>query len=106
MLNVETTKDACGPIRLRFDGELVIQGIAEMRTELLSALDAIPVGTAIEVDLSEVESVDTTGVQLIMSMLRHVRSRGGNIEVTHHSPSTFHATEVFGLQDVIGVGRM
>jgi len=106
MLSVETPKEKGAPTRLRIYGELVIQGIAEMRPELLRTLDAIPKGTSIEVDLSEVESVDTTGVQLIVAMLRHVHSRGDMIEITHHSPSTFNATEVFGLQDVIGLGRI
>lgn len=106
MVTLEMPPSGSGPARLTLDGELVIQGISELRSKLIETLDGLPGNIPIEVDLSEVESIDTAGVQALVGMLRHVQSRGGYIEITHHSPSTFNATEVFGLQDTLGVGRI
>ena len=61
------------PWELRLAGEMTIFAAAELKQPLLEALAGAP---ALKLDLSRVEELDTSGLQLLMLLAREARSAG------------------------------
>ncbi|MCM5682951.1 STAS domain-containing protein [Schlegelella sp. S2-27] len=79
---------------LRLDGELTICRAAELKPVLLDALQR---ASTLEIDLSSVSEMDSTGVQLLMLVKRHALSTGRELNLTGHSKPV---VEVFELLDL------
>lgn len=79
---------------LGLDGELTIYRAAELKAQLLEALEG---AGALEVDLSGVTEIDSAGVQLLLLARRHAQSLGR--ELTLRAPSAA-VLEVFELLDL------
>jgi anti-sigma B factor antagonist len=80
---------------LRLDGELTIYRAAELKAELLEALEAAP--DALEVDLSGVSEIDSAGVQLLMLAKRRAQAVQRTLRLVGHSAAV---VEVFELLDL------
>lgn len=75
-------------------GEMTIYSAAELKPTLLGALGQ---GDEIEVDLSEVSELDTSGVQLLMLMKREAVVAGKGLMLSGHSPAVLDVFERLGL---------
>ncbi len=69
----------------RIEGELTIYRAAELRAALKDALDGLPAGGALEIDLAEVTEMDSAGVQLLMSARRTARETRRTLRLQGHS---------------------
>lgn len=81
---------------LRIDGELTIYRAAELKAELLAAVEAHP---AVEIDLAGVAEFDTAGVQLLLSAKRAATARDATLRLVGHSTAVL---DVFELMDLSG----
>jgi len=71
-------------------------------TVLTTALDQVlsrPVPRVV-VDLSGVEFCDSTGMNVLLSCLRRVRERGGELEIASPKPAVRKILQVTGLDSV------
>ena len=86
-----------GQASLRLDGELNIYSATEARDQLSAALDA---QSALLLNLSGLEELDTAGVQLLVWLKQEAQRRGKLLSLFAHSPAV---VEVFDLLKVAGL---
>jgi anti-sigma B factor antagonist len=65
---------------LRIEGELDAVSVTDIRTALNSIADGKP--PRVEVDLSALRLIDSSGVGAIVSLFKAVRAYGGNLTTT------------------------
>lgn len=81
-------------LRLHAVGEMTIYSAAELKPALL---EAIGQSNEIEIDLSNVSEMDTSGVQLLMLMKREAVAAGKSMALSGHSPAVLDVFELLGL---------
>ncbi len=86
-------------VSLALAGELTIYRAAELKAELLEAVQR---SVDTEIDLSGVTELDTCGVQLLMLAKRCAQEQGGELRLTGHSPAVLDAFELFDLAGWFG----
>jgi anti-sigma B factor antagonist len=96
---MSSTPNASPAVRLALDGELTIYRAAELKPVLLAALDG---AAQVELDLSAVTEVDTSGVQLLMLAKRTALSRGIALRLAAHSAPVVDAIELLDLAAFFG----
>jgi anti-anti-sigma factor len=84
---------------LRLDGELNIYRAAELKPLLLQALDSAP---QLEIDLSGVTEIDTSGVQLLMLAKRRSQALQRELRLANHSPAVVEVIELLDLAAYFG----
>ena len=84
---------------LRITGELTIYHAAEAKAYLAGELASDP---DLEVDLAEVEELDTAGAQLLLWLKREGKARGVAIPFLHHSPAVLEVLDQLNLAGHFG----
>ncbi len=84
--------EAC--LRLYPEGEMTIYHTATIKAALL---DALAQSHEIELDLSAVSELDTSGVQLLMLMKREAVAAGKALKLSGHSSAVLEVFELLGL---------
>lgn len=79
---------------LRLQGELNIYTAMETKERLLAALAA---GDALDIDLSGVTEMDTSGVQLLILAKREAARQGKRLALSGHSPAAMDLIDLFNL---------
>jgi len=85
--------------RFAIEGDCNIYRAAELKAELLQALQA---GATLELDLSDVSELDTAGVQLLLLAEREARARGGALRLVAASPAADEVLALFDLRSLFG----
>lgn len=92
---------------LHLVGDLDLQAAAELRTWspqlLVQPDDDGTCATVVVVDLTEVPFVDSTGVGAMLSVLRDVRARGGDLVLAGPTSELRHLLGSLGLPAVLQV---
>ncbi|MBQ5947357.1 lipid asymmetry maintenance protein MlaB [Massilia sp. ST3] len=88
--------NATTPRILRIEGELSIYRAAELRQELLAALDG---AAALDIDLSAVTELDSAGVQLLLAAGKSAHAGRKALRLLAPSEAV---REVFALIDLAG----
>lgn len=81
-------------LRLHAAGEMTIYSAAELKPALLGTLGQ---SDEIEIDLSSVSELDTSGVQLLMLLKREAVAAGKGVTLSGHSPAVLDVFELLGL---------
>lgn len=79
---------------LHATGEMTIYDAAELKPALLATLGQ---SDEIEIDLSGISELDTSGVQLLMLMKREAVAAGKKLTLSGHSPAVLDVFELLGL---------
>jgi anti-sigma B factor antagonist len=74
---VESPQPA-GPTRVSLRGELDVSWVDEVRLRVEALSDG---GAEIRLDLSELEFIDSTGISLLITLVKHARQTGGALKV-------------------------
>jgi anti-anti-sigma factor len=77
--------------QLKIEGDMTIYRAVELKQTLLEALEQ---SVALDVDLSGVSEIDTTGVQLLLLAQQLAEERKQTLRLVHHSAAV---REVFDL---------
>lgn len=85
--------------RVDINGELSIFTAAQLRQQLLDALDT---GKDVEVDLSEVNEMDSAGMQIMVAAKREANNRNKQLRFVGHSPAVFDVLELCNLSGHLG----
>jgi anti-sigma B factor antagonist len=85
---------AAAPQVLRIDGELSIYRAAELKPQILQAVEASPV---LEVDLSGVAEFDTAGLQLLLLAKRVAAEKGHTLRLVRHSAAVVDVLQLLDL---------
>jgi anti-sigma B factor antagonist len=80
-------------------GEIDLYTAPRLHSELGAVLvDGMP--TRVVIDMSGVEFCDSTGMNVLLSCLRRVRERGGELEIASPKPAVRKILQVTGLDSV------
>jgi anti-sigma B factor antagonist len=80
-------------------GEIDLYTAPRLHSELAAVLaDGMP--TRIVIDMSGVEFCDSTGMNVLLSLLRRVRERDGELEIASPKPAVRKILQVTGLDAV------
>lgn len=88
---------ADGATVLHVVGEVDLAVVEDLKTAVRSCLAD---STAVEVDLSELEFIDSSGLGALVQLLKEATRDGGSLALTGVRPSTHRLLEVTGLASV------
>jgi len=84
----------------RLSGELTIQNAAAQCQQMREWIDS----GVLAIDLSCVESCDSSGVQILLAARRSVASRGQSLELLHASPAVLEVFGRYALNGLLATG--
>ena len=79
--------------------ELTIYTAAQQKEDLLSQLQA---GQGLEIDLSQVQEIDSSGIQVLMLLKREADEKHKALHLANHSQSVVEAFELLDLAGFFG----
>jgi len=83
------------PTAQRLEGGLSVVEAAQQREHLLALLESQP--GDLDLDLGQIEEVDTAGVQLLLATARSLRERGHQLRLVQVSGAVQQALRTYGL---------
>lgn len=84
---------------LRLDGEMTIHRAAELKPVLLDGLRSA--SAALELDLSDVSEIDSSGVQLLLMLQETARAERREVRLGAISEPVQHVLRLLGLDALI-----
>lgn len=90
-----------GVTRLRVHGRFDI-----CATDAKARLLALCAAPMVELDLGEVEAIDTLGIRLLLLLYRHARAEGRSLRLVACSPAVSHLIELYGLGRAFGLAGL
>ncbi|TDN42354.1 STAS domain-containing protein [Azoarcus indigens] len=91
--------DAEGRMRIVLEGDVDIYAADALWRRLIAGLRA---ATVLELDLSAVSLIDTTGLQILAQLQRTAAREGRSLRLSAHSPAAAEAIEFLGLAPLFG----
>jgi anti-anti-sigma factor len=88
------------PHRLTLEGDMTIYFAADLKGQLLSALEAAP--RELELDLSQVGEMDTSGCQLLILAKREAARRNKSLRLSAHSASVREVLDFLNIVAYFG----
>ncbi len=95
----KAAKKINGPARVAIEGEMNIYRAAELKKTLIDGLEASP---AIDVDLSEVEEMDTSGIQLLVLARMEAARLKKQMKITAASSAACTLIELYNMGEFLG----
>lgn len=86
-------------------GEIDLYTAPKLQTDLAAILNGAGPAARIVIDMSGVEFCDSTGMNVLLSCLRQVRERGGELELAAPRPAVKKILQVTGLDAVFTVSE-
>ena len=81
-------------------GEIDLYTAPRLQSELAAVIASAAPSTRVVFDMSGVEFCDSTGMNVLLSCLRRVRERGGELEIASPKPAVRKILQVTGLDSV------
>lgn len=86
-------------LRIAIEGEMTIYRAAELKDELLSAVEGAP---SVEVALDAVEEIDSAGFQLLALVKRECARTGKRVVFTQHSAPVLRMLDLYNAVAAFG----
>ena len=87
------------PFRIALEQDLTIYNAAEIKTRLMTELSA---HEQLELDLSKISEMDTTGVQLLLLLKREAQRLGKQARIVGHSQEVQETIDFLNLAARLG----
>ena len=84
-------------------GEIDLYTAPKLQSELAAIIDSADPDTRVVLDMSGVDFCDSTGMNVLLSGLRQVRERGGELELAAPRPAIMKILQVTGLDSVFTI---
>ncbi len=94
-MTVNTEKND-GICKMRIEGDMTIFNAADLKKDLLDNLNEC---SELEMDLSQVNEMDTTGLQLLILAKREAVALNKGFRIISCSPATTNVLELFNMKD-------
>ena len=92
-ISVEKKDGLC---KMKVETDMTIFNAAELKNDLLYDLGDC---SALEIDLSKVSEIDTSGFQLLFMMKREAVLRNRDFKIASHSPATSAVINLYNMSD-------
>ena len=86
-------------------GEIDLYTAPKLQADLAAIIDSVGPAARVVIDMSGVEFCDSTGMNVLLSGLRQVRERGGELELAAPRPAVRKILQVTGLDAVFTVSE-
>lgn len=93
---IEIDQDVC---RVRIDGDMTIYTALDLKQELVPCLEK---AAQLDFDLSQVNEMDTAGLQLLILLKRETAKRGTRLALTGHSNAATEVIDTFAMAGFFG----
>ena len=90
-----------GQYEVRLRGELDMSTAPQLREQLQRLPD--DEAPRVTVDLSDLAFVDSTGLSVLITGLKHLRAHGGDMSLRAPNPGTRRVLEITGLTEVFAI---
>ena len=84
-------------------GEIDLYTAPRLHSELAAVIASAAPASRVIIDLSGVEFCDSTGMNVLLSCLRQVRERGGELELAAPRPAVTKILQVTALDSVFTI---
>jgi len=91
-----STEKINGLCKMRVEGEMTIFNAADLKKDLLDTLNEC---SDVEMDLSQVNEMDTIGLQLLILTKRESAALNKGFRIISYSPATMNVLELFNLKE-------
>jgi len=91
-MNIKGTKN-----KILIEGNLIIDHVEDAKKELLKKLENITPGKPVVLDLSRVEEIDSSGLQLLVAFFKSLQNKGINFNVTSINKDMLEVLNISGL---------
>jgi len=88
-------------MEIKFQSQLGIQQVSDLKTELESAVST---GEDVLLNASEVASIDTAGLQLLVAFVQHAALKKCTLEWQSPSDAFIETAELMGLSAALQLG--
>ncbi len=91
-----STEKVNGLCKMRIEGEMTIFNAVDLKKDLMDSLNEC---SEMEMDLSQVNEMDTTGLQLLILTKRESAALNKGFKIMSCSPATMNVLELFNLKE-------
>jgi anti-sigma B factor antagonist len=84
-------------------GEIDLYTAPRLHSELAAVIASAAPASRVIIDMSGVEFCDSTGMNVLLSCLRQVQERGGELELAAPRPAVRKILQVTGLDSVFTI---
>lgn len=99
MATITAKKTKKGQCQMTIEGEMNIYHANDMKAEFLSQLEKCK---SMELNLTAVSEIDTSGFQLLLQLKRQCNEEGKEVLLTSHSPAVLEVIELYGMEEYFG----
>lgn len=92
MMKIKSAKN-----KLTFEGSFIFDNAEDVKTALLGKLEKLKPGKPVVLDLSHVDEIDSSGLQLIVSFFKSLENTSIQYKVTAISDDMMEILEISGL---------
>jgi len=85
-----------GSVQLSISGDMTIYAIADLKEAITPEITGQAI---VDLNLSEVEEIDSAGIQLIMALRNHLIKANKTIQLTGTNGTVSKLLEVYGLSN-------
>lgn len=82
-------------------GEVDIYDAPEMKSQLHKCIDQTPADLIL--DCAQLSYIDSTGMGVLISVLKHIKDIGKQMRIIHLSPYIYKIFSITGLQNVFSI---
>lgn len=97
-----TSRKTAKAVKVKLTGEMTIYHAAEIKDPLLEKVSKA--AKDIEMDLSKVKEIDSSGFQLLVLAAKEAEQAGKKLTVTAHSEATENLFGVYRMEGFFGAG--
>lgn len=99
-----STSERDGRYLVQVMGEVDVSCADDLRKATAAALETQPLD--VEVDLSEVEYIDSTGIGVLVGAAHHAREQERTLIVSHPQPNVLRVLALLGVAGELGIGEI
>jgi anti-anti-sigma factor len=81
------------------EGELTIFTAADLKAQLVAALETSP---ELEINLSQISEMDSAGLQLLIAAKNECQAKNGSLRLTGHSPAVMEVLDICNMAAFFG----
>src|SRR5215469_12366741 len=98
-----SSRSQAGHVIVTTAGEIDLYTAPKLQADLAAIIDDAAPAARFVIDMSGVEFCDSTGMNVLLSCLRQVRRRGGDLELAAPRPPVQKILSVTGLDTVFSI---
>ncbi len=89
--------------KLVFDGDLIFENAEQVKDLLLKEMDQLGTAKTVNIDLSKVREIDSSGFQLLLAFIKTLENRDIAFKIKKVSQEIFDLVKIAGLNKFLKI---